>query len=150
MIFLFLIVAQWFCFSLYFTRVQLGSPSQEFYVQIDSGSDVLWIGCNSCSGCPTSSGLKVILFCFINFLSKTLFCCYNSQLWAFFPYCRSLLTSSILRALQQLHRFLVQIKDAPQDFNLQILSVLLMGIISAVIHFSMETGAGPLVIMCQT
>ncbi|KAH7838177.1 hypothetical protein Vadar_022949 [Vaccinium darrowii] len=48
-----------FLVGLYFTRVQLGSPSQEFYVQIDSGSDVLWIGCNSCSGCPTSSGLKI-------------------------------------------------------------------------------------------
>ncbi|KAA8550278.1 hypothetical protein F0562_001962, partial [Nyssa sinensis] len=28
--------------GLYFTRVQLGSPPKEFYVQIDTGSDVLW------------------------------------------------------------------------------------------------------------
>ncbi|KAG5515649.1 hypothetical protein RHGRI_036630 [Rhododendron griersonianum] len=47
--------------GLYFTSVQLGTPPQEFYVQIDSGSDVLWVGCNSCSGCPTSSGLKISL-----------------------------------------------------------------------------------------
>ncbi|KAG5515645.1 hypothetical protein RHGRI_036628 [Rhododendron griersonianum] len=47
--------------GLYFTSVQLGTPPQEFYVQIDSGSDVLWVGCNSCSGCPTSSGLGISL-----------------------------------------------------------------------------------------
>ncbi|KAK4492672.1 hypothetical protein RD792_003492 [Penstemon davidsonii] len=29
--------------GLYFTRVQLGTPPKEFYVQIDTGSDVLWI-----------------------------------------------------------------------------------------------------------
>lgn len=44
--------------------MQLGTPPQEFYVQIDSGSDVLWVGCNSCSGCPTSSGLGVISLIF--------------------------------------------------------------------------------------
>lgn len=44
---------------LYFTSVKLGTPATEFYVQIDTGSDVLWVGCNSCSGCPQSSGLKV-------------------------------------------------------------------------------------------
>lgn len=50
-----------FLVGLYFTRVQLGSPPREFYVQIDTGSDVLWVGCNSCNGCPTSSGLKIQL-----------------------------------------------------------------------------------------
>lgn len=47
--------------GLYFTRVQLGSPSKEFYVQIDTGSDVLWVSCVSCNGCPTSSGLQIPL-----------------------------------------------------------------------------------------
>lgn len=46
-------------YRLYFTRVQLGSPPKEFYVQIDTGSDVLWVGCSSCDGCPKSSGLRV-------------------------------------------------------------------------------------------
>ncbi|GFZ20372.1 eukaryotic aspartyl protease family protein [Actinidia rufa] len=32
--------------GLYFTRVQLGSPPTEFHVQIDTGSDVLWIPLN--------------------------------------------------------------------------------------------------------
>lgn len=47
--------------GLYFTSVKLGTPATEFYVQIDTGSDVLWVGCNSCNGCPKSTGLKIQL-----------------------------------------------------------------------------------------
>ncbi|KAM6570806.1 hypothetical protein CsatB_018791 [Cannabis sativa] len=50
-----------FLVGLYFTRVKLGSPSQEFYVQIDTGSDVLWVNCNSCKGCPKSTSIKIEL-----------------------------------------------------------------------------------------
>ncbi|KAL8515885.1 hypothetical protein ACS0TY_014546 [Phlomoides rotata] len=50
-----------FLVGLYFTRVKLGTPPKEFYVQIDTGSDVLWVSCTSCSGCPTSSGLQIKL-----------------------------------------------------------------------------------------
>ncbi|XP_027084665.1 aspartic proteinase 36 [Coffea arabica] len=50
-----------FVVGLYFTRVLLGSPPKEFYVQIDTGSDVLWVSCASCNGCPTSSGLQIQL-----------------------------------------------------------------------------------------
>ncbi|KAL5543697.1 hypothetical protein UlMin_007481 [Ulmus minor] len=50
-----------FTVGLYYTTVKLGSPPREFYVQIDTGSDVLWVGCSSCSGCPQSSGLKIQL-----------------------------------------------------------------------------------------
>ncbi|KAI3705486.1 hypothetical protein L1987_75724 [Smallanthus sonchifolius] len=45
--------------GLYYTTVQLGSPPKDYYVQIDTGSDVLWVSCNSCTGCPTSSGLQI-------------------------------------------------------------------------------------------
>ncbi|KAK1426253.1 hypothetical protein QVD17_14923 [Tagetes erecta] len=45
--------------GLYFTRVKLGSPPKEYFVQIDTGSDVLWVSCNSCNGCPRSSGLQI-------------------------------------------------------------------------------------------
>ncbi|GAB2274671.1 hypothetical protein Dimus_009442 [Dionaea muscipula] len=47
--------------GLYYTEVTLGSPPQKFYVQIDTGSDVLWIDCTQCSGCPLSSGLNIQL-----------------------------------------------------------------------------------------
>ncbi|CAL9764698.1 unnamed protein product [Musa acuminata subsp. burmannicoides] len=50
-----------FTVGLYFTRVKLGNPSKEFYVQIDTGSDILWVTCSSCSGCPISSGLNIQL-----------------------------------------------------------------------------------------
>ncbi|KAJ3696097.1 hypothetical protein LUZ60_001474 [Juncus effusus] len=50
-----------FTVGLYYTRVQLGNPPKEFYVQIDTGSDILWVTCNPCSGCPTSSGLNIKL-----------------------------------------------------------------------------------------
>ncbi|KAJ7976865.1 Aspartic proteinase-like protein 2 [Quillaja saponaria] len=47
--------------GLYFTKVKLGSPPREFNVQIDTGSEILWVTCNSCSDCPQSSGLGVAL-----------------------------------------------------------------------------------------
>ncbi|KAF9597565.1 hypothetical protein IFM89_019883 [Coptis chinensis] len=50
-----------FTVGLYFTRVKLGSPAKEFYVQIDTGSDILWVTCDSCQGCPKSSGLGIQL-----------------------------------------------------------------------------------------
>ncbi|KAM7275697.1 hypothetical protein ACFE04_017563 [Oxalis oulophora] len=50
-----------FLVGLYYTKLQLGTPPRDFYVQIDSGSDVLWVSCNSCNGCPTTSGLQIPL-----------------------------------------------------------------------------------------
>ncbi|XP_010683966.2 aspartic proteinase 36 [Beta vulgaris subsp. vulgaris] len=47
--------------GLYFTRVRLGNPPREYNVQIDTGSDILWINCNSCNDCPRTSGLGVEL-----------------------------------------------------------------------------------------
>ncbi|XP_071709715.1 aspartic proteinase 36 [Rutidosis leptorrhynchoides] len=47
--------------GLYFTKVRLGSPPKEFNVQIDTGSDILWVTCSSCSNCPQSSGFGVEL-----------------------------------------------------------------------------------------
>ncbi|CAL5419813.1 unnamed protein product [Camellia sinensis] len=47
--------------GLYFTRVKLGSPPKEFSVQIDTGSDILWVTCNSCNNCPKSSDLGIKL-----------------------------------------------------------------------------------------
>lgn len=49
----------WCCVRLYYAKVQIGTPPKEYYVQIDTGSDVLWISCMPCYGCPQSSGLNV-------------------------------------------------------------------------------------------
>jgi hypothetical protein len=51
-----------FLFRLYTTKVKIGSPPKEFNVQIDTGSDILWVNCNTCSNCPRSSGLGVSIF----------------------------------------------------------------------------------------
>ncbi|XP_057427233.1 aspartic proteinase 36-like isoform X2 [Lotus japonicus] len=47
--------------GLYFTKVKMGSPPREFNVQIDTGSDILWVNCNTCSNCPQTSGLGIEL-----------------------------------------------------------------------------------------
>ncbi|CAI9289958.1 unnamed protein product [Lactuca saligna] len=57
--------------GLYYTKVQLGSPPKEYYVQVDTGSDVLWVSCKDCKGCPTSSGLKVPIEFYDHESSKT-------------------------------------------------------------------------------
>ena len=54
-----LILVFFLLLRLYFTKVKLGSPPREFNVQIDTGSDVLWVCCNSCNNCPRTSGLGV-------------------------------------------------------------------------------------------
>ncbi|CAN0916555.1 Aspartic proteinase 36 [Linum grandiflorum] len=60
-----------FLVGLYYTRLQLGSPPKDFYVQIDTGSDVLWVSCNNCNGCPVSSGLQIPLNFFDSGSSST-------------------------------------------------------------------------------
>ncbi|XP_052175385.1 aspartic proteinase 36-like [Diospyros lotus] len=47
--------------GLYYTKIKLGSPPKEFNVQIDTGSDTLWVNCNTCADCPRSSGLGIEL-----------------------------------------------------------------------------------------
>ncbi|KAK7392523.1 hypothetical protein VNO78_20965 [Psophocarpus tetragonolobus] len=47
--------------GLYYTKVKMGTPPKEFNVQIDTGSDTLWVNCNTCSNCPQSSQLGIEL-----------------------------------------------------------------------------------------
>ncbi|PHT33809.1 hypothetical protein CQW23_25609 [Capsicum baccatum] len=46
--------------GIYYTRIRLGSSPKEFRVQIDTGSDVLWVSCISCKGCPTHGGIDQV------------------------------------------------------------------------------------------
>ncbi|ESQ28860.1 hypothetical protein EUTSA_v10018479mg [Eutrema salsugineum] len=43
--------------GLYFTRIKLGSPPKEYHVQVDTGSDILWINCAPCPKCPSKTNL---------------------------------------------------------------------------------------------
>ncbi|KAF3967904.1 hypothetical protein CMV_008154 [Castanea mollissima] len=44
---------------LYFAKLWLGSPPKDYYVQVDTGSDILWVNCVDCKRCPKKSGLGV-------------------------------------------------------------------------------------------
>ncbi|KAI3738211.1 hypothetical protein L2E82_28234 [Cichorium intybus] len=57
--------------GLYFTKVKLGSPPREFNVQIDTGSDILWVTCSSCIDCPKLSGFGIPLNFFDSATSST-------------------------------------------------------------------------------
>ncbi|KAM7496847.1 hypothetical protein LguiA_021261 [Lonicera macranthoides] len=48
-----------FVAGLYYTKIQLGSPPKEFNVHIDTGSDVSWVNCYHCKGCPNLTRLDV-------------------------------------------------------------------------------------------
>ncbi|KAH9606743.1 hypothetical protein KSS87_009526 [Heliosperma pusillum] len=47
--------------GLYFTKIQLGNPPTDYHVQVDTGSDVLWVNCAGCNNCPKKSGLGIKL-----------------------------------------------------------------------------------------
>ncbi|GJN21054.1 hypothetical protein PR202_gb08500 [Eleusine coracana subsp. coracana] len=47
--------------GLYYTQLKIGSPAKGYYVQVDTGSDILWVNCIRCDGCPTRSGLGIEL-----------------------------------------------------------------------------------------
>ncbi|RWW22390.1 hypothetical protein GW17_00013421 [Ensete ventricosum] len=44
-------------FVLYFAEIGIGTPSRKYYVQVDTGSDILWVNCISCRRCPRKSDL---------------------------------------------------------------------------------------------
>ncbi|XP_022933920.1 aspartic proteinase-like protein 2 isoform X2 [Cucurbita moschata] len=43
------------------TGIGLGTPPNDYYVQVDTGSDVLWVNCMGCSNCPEKSDIDVEL-----------------------------------------------------------------------------------------
>ncbi|CAN4123345.1 unnamed protein product [Withania somnifera] len=45
--------------ALYFTKLSIGTPSKDYHVQVDTGSDLLWVNCVGCSKCPTKSKLGI-------------------------------------------------------------------------------------------
>ncbi|CAL0316646.1 unnamed protein product [Lupinus luteus] len=50
--------------GLYFTKLAIGSPPKEYYVQVDTGSDLLWVNCANCIKCPRRNifGMKLTLY----------------------------------------------------------------------------------------
>ncbi|XP_057424436.1 aspartic proteinase 36-like [Lotus japonicus] len=57
--------------GLYFTKIGLGSPSKDYYVQVDTGSDILWVNCVECTRCPRKSDIGIGLTLYDPKRSKT-------------------------------------------------------------------------------
>lgn len=47
--------------ALYFTKLSIGTPPKDYYVQVDTGSDILWVNCAGCDTCPKKSTLGIDL-----------------------------------------------------------------------------------------
>ena len=52
----------WYCYCccrLYYAKIGIGTPTKDFYVQVDTGSDIMWVNCIQCTECPKRSSLGV-------------------------------------------------------------------------------------------
>ncbi|XP_038972625.1 aspartic proteinase 39-like isoform X2 [Phoenix dactylifera] len=47
--------------GLYFAEIGIGTPPKTYYVQVDTGSDILWVNCVTCTRCPKKSDLGIEL-----------------------------------------------------------------------------------------
>ncbi|KAK6136356.1 hypothetical protein DH2020_029927 [Rehmannia glutinosa] len=47
--------------ALYYTKITIGTPPVDYHVQVDTGSDILWVNCQNCERCPTKSDLNIHL-----------------------------------------------------------------------------------------
>ncbi|XP_042986672.1 aspartic proteinase 36-like isoform X1 [Carya illinoinensis] len=47
--------------GLYYAKIGIGTPPKEYYVQVDTGSDIMWVNCIQCTECPTRSSLGIEL-----------------------------------------------------------------------------------------
>ncbi|KAK4487925.1 hypothetical protein RD792_003663 [Penstemon davidsonii] len=47
--------------ALYYTKITIGTPPVDYHVQVDTGSDILWVNCKNCLRCPTKSDLHIPL-----------------------------------------------------------------------------------------
>ncbi|KAK9138611.1 hypothetical protein Sjap_009205 [Stephania japonica] len=47
--------------GLYYTKIGIGTPSNDYYVHVDTGSDIFWVNCIECKQCPKKSDLGIEL-----------------------------------------------------------------------------------------
>ncbi|KAF9669467.1 hypothetical protein SADUNF_Sadunf14G0110600 [Salix dunnii] len=43
--------------GLYYAKIGIGTPTKDYYVQVDTGSDIMWVNCIQCRECPKTSSL---------------------------------------------------------------------------------------------
>ncbi|KAL5542839.1 hypothetical protein UlMin_010549 [Ulmus minor] len=47
--------------GLYYAKIGIGTPPKDYYVQVDTGSDIMWVNCIQCKDCPKRSSLGIDL-----------------------------------------------------------------------------------------
>ncbi|XP_017975337.1 PREDICTED: aspartic proteinase-like protein 2 isoform X2 [Theobroma cacao] len=47
--------------GLYYAKIGIGTPPKDYYVQVDTGSDIMWVNCIQCKECPKRSSLGIDL-----------------------------------------------------------------------------------------
>ncbi|XP_047319124.1 aspartic proteinase 36-like [Impatiens glandulifera] len=63
--------------GLYYAKVGIGTPPKDYYVQVDTGSDIMWVNCILCKECPQTGyhGIPLTLYDLKNSLTGTkVFC----------------------------------------------------------------------------
>ncbi|XP_052206574.1 aspartic proteinase 36 [Diospyros lotus] len=50
--------------GLYYAKIGIGTPPKDYYVQVDTGSDMMWVNCIQCEDCPKRgyNGLELTLY----------------------------------------------------------------------------------------
>uniref|UniRef100_A0A5B7BFJ8 Putative aspartic proteinase-like protein 2 n=1 Tax=Davidia involucrata TaxID=16924 RepID=A0A5B7BFJ8_DAVIN len=50
--------------GLYYAKIGIGTPPKDYYVQVDTGSDITWVNCIQCRECPKRGyhGLELTLY----------------------------------------------------------------------------------------
>ncbi|QCE12814.1 aspartic proteinase-like protein 2 [Vigna unguiculata] len=47
--------------GLYYAKIGIGTPPKNYYLQVDTGTDIMWVNCIQCKECPTRSSLGMDL-----------------------------------------------------------------------------------------
>ncbi|XP_022761690.1 aspartic proteinase-like protein 2 isoform X5 [Durio zibethinus] len=47
--------------GLYYAKIGIGTPPKDYYLQVDTGSDLMWVNCIQCKECPKRSSLGIDL-----------------------------------------------------------------------------------------
>lgn len=83
----------------------VGSPPREFHLLFDTGSDVTWVPCISCTGCPRTTG--GVSFCLLFFLLHAVISTMLHIYWYVSFMFHSLRSASMIMAAHRLQRWSV-------------------------------------------
>ncbi|KAI3853710.1 hypothetical protein MKW98_025227 [Papaver atlanticum] len=58
--------------EIYYTKLAIGSPPRDFFLVVDTGSDVFWVNCAKCGPCHPTYTLATLMHPMLSFLQPTL------------------------------------------------------------------------------